>query len=379
MIVRPERVLAAVGVATFLTIGVAQAGIDDEARKKLAEDIREALAAEAEMSDSARRIEGARIPWADSRLGPWLLGSGVHLLPRYLDRLASIGVKYVGMRIARPILTGQESRHDGYRRFYRYAVAETRKRRMTPVVTIGLQYRDDDFYRGQTDYLQCREGYRARFSAYVADVVELLQPAFLVIDVRPTTLGRAPGCASIAGAGGAESLARAAAHSLRHAQFSGRWGISVDLAAEDGFLERAAELPGKPFLALSALNVPADPESLGAALERVRALADAKGRDVAITEAWIRKSDLRPSNYAAEAWSDFDRAMARTFAAYARQHGWLFASVYETDLLLGGYADGEELAALAAGFDEARGTRRFVQYRGRRTALGLESDQQIPD
>lgn len=300
-----------------------------------------------------------RLPVADSRLGPWLLGGGILEAKRYAWRLKERNVNTIGLRVSYPILSGKEARHDQYALYYRELAAFLRDRNMKVVVHSGPQFRDSNFFRGQGIDDQCNGNPTGQFADYLTKVAEIISPDYLLIDMKPSVLARAAGCKDLADAENAAALTLDVVRQLVR-DTAVPVGVSTDLDDDDEYFELVARSDLDFFLGLSITSANTTIGGLRQRLDQAAERAAGTAHSLAIDSAWFRKDCLRgmaseteplrcdgtpdvTANAAIE-WQAADLQLVRSLEKYASQNGWLFSLADETDLLAGAYLNQDEIA-----------------------------------
>lgn len=333
--------LALAGVVTGLLVGHGAAAVPAGGEDKLA----------------------VRLPTADSRYGPWLLGPGPVENERYIRKLKDREVAAAAMTVAYPILSGSEKRHDVYKRFYAYVFGQMAVAGMSPIVVVTPQQRDREYLRGQGAAGQCTGANTERLVAHAVSVARLLpEDTQIVLDYRPTVLSRAEGCADLASPEQAAGLVAGIVEALRASGFTGSIAASADLAALD-HVDRLAEVPDLAVISANTLDARVNTrDALESRWATFRTRVEDAGRVAAVDALWLAKTDPAMG---CESGSLTDAAVASKALderATAALNGAAFTVIYETDLWLGAYLEpGEFVCAPDFGLKN----RRLVQLKSR--------------
>lgn len=285
----------------------------------------------------------ARLTTADARLGPWLFGAGVNENRMSMWRLAEQGVDTVEYTLAYPVLSGDEIKAEDYARAYQDLRPFASDRKLTMIMTVGPQYRDDNYLRGDPRVKQCGEDAAKEFADYTLTVVDKLRPDSLVINFKPSTLQSAPGCSAFASSETALALTLAIRDRIID-ELQVPVGISADLFRDRDYLDALIADAGQHYIALSTLEHGITAADLREALDKIDAQAVAAGRELAINQLWIRK-DAYVEGVDAEweplfadfalIWRDADRRATAAISDYVASKNWRYAIAYESDALLG--------------------------------------------
>jgi hypothetical protein len=308
----------------------------------------------------------ARLTTADARLGPWLFSSGVNENRMSMSRLAEQGVDTVGYTLAYPVLSGTEIKAEEYARAYKDLRPFANNLKLSMVMTVGPQYQDDNFLRGDTRVKQCGEDAIDEFSDYTLTVADKLRPDSLVLNFKPSTLRNARGCEAYASSDTALAMTRAIRDRVM-GELNIPVGISADLFGDRDYLDALMADDGEHFIALSTLKAGLTPKELKAAIDEIDAEAKAAGRELAINELWIRKdafvdgeSQGWEPTFAdfALIWRDADRRATAAISDYVASKNWRYAIAYESDALLGAGWPAERMQEIGG---KALKSRRMIQ------------------
>ncbi|MEL7536664.1 MAG: hypothetical protein AAFZ58_00570 [Pseudomonadota bacterium] len=321
-----------------------------QAAEQLTDAFRNEFAAGAESPAFAQTV---RLPTADTRHGPALLGAAINDSRLYLAQLAGQGVERIAVRFAYPMFADAAVRIDEYRYYYSRLRRFLNFHGMEFIAVLSVQPYDADYLRGLPTTSECTVETAGRIAELADAVTTNIRPDYFLIDLRPSTLGRTKGCEALATADGAAALVSATLASITEQVSDARVGIMVDISQDARFLETVLAADGDHFIAASTLNAPVDPVAMLADLEKVRQRAETANREFAIGEWWLRKSERGdgglPADLAAalladtaSVWRVADAWLSNYGAHLETSDAVLFAVLHETDLLIGAYLDSDE-------------------------------------
>ena len=283
---------------------------------------------------------GVELLVANSNRGPDLLHeqvmAGVALT---LDRLDALGVRSVALSLQYPVLTRGFPRSADYREFYRRVAAEIRRRGLTIVAEMGSAFAEPELgrlgdIRGvKRDVLNA--GLREMAEAIVADI----RPDFLTVLNEPDTLARNTGLTFTPA-----EFARTVSHVVRGLPHDGvRLGAGAGTWTSHDYFKTLAALPELDYLDLHIY-----PAQYGFASDRAVKAAEAaraRGKGIAIGEAWLYKVNTRELRTIAPAeafgrdafafWQPLDQDFIRLVVDLARRIDAEFCSFFWMKYLYG--------------------------------------------
>jgi len=288
----------------------------------------------------------ARLWSADSRLGPWLLSSGFIEARTNMAALRERGVEQIDIAIAHPVLTGEEDRAEEYRNVYGRIAGEARSQGLALRVISGPQYRDAYKLRGYPVSAQCGEDPIAVFAKHATEILELMNPDYLTLDISPATLALADDCVEFAAPADAAKLALGIIRQLGPLHVT-RVGIAARATEDPAFFAVLLESEQDFYLDVGVFRLTGESGHHIDALESLLAAAQGRGRDAAIGSYWLQKtgadtdSDYLGIAYSSrdaatdtlDLWAPLDRRMHRFMRMLTDRHGLLYASAYRSDLL----------------------------------------------
>ena len=302
-----------------------------------------------------------RLPSTDARLGYWLEAQGPSATASYLQHLAERQIERASVRVAYPVLAGTENRHEQFRLVYEWFGSSMDRVQMETVVEVSPQFTDENYHRGVGAPGQCDGDVVLRFAEFASDVAAIMQPEYLILDLKPSTMAASAGCASFSDSKSAAELLSAVLESLEESlelPDDTRLGVSVDLVRDAEFRHSVLDQDGEFFVAVSTINDDLTVAELKRHLQGISEDAAGKGRSLALNEFWLRKHALIEGENLGKVWSSAtadlweiwrqaDAALLNAVTAYLADE-WLYVSAYETDLVIGGYVSSEWLADSAA-------------------------------
>ncbi|MEL7311205.1 MAG: hypothetical protein AAFN07_06840 [Pseudomonadota bacterium] len=296
---------------------------------------------------AAHAPDTARLPTADSRLGAWLFAGGENHNRLYLSRMKEAGIERVVYRLAYPTLTDFDPTLAKNRAFYRWLSSQIRNFGMNSVVVVSPQFRDENFFRGQPLGEQCSEKHdtAGAISDQLVEIVEHLEPEMIVLDLKPSTIARSPGCADQASNIDAtrflQSVLDRAEPGLR-AQLA----VSVDLTSNAAYRDFVVSHPEVAIISVSTLDfLDPDPTRFVELWENTAKQIHDAGKRVVSDAFWMRKpvrlGECPGQPVALSDLADLWRTVDEAIIARSVDDG-EFVAIYETDLVFGGYLSADQ-------------------------------------
>jgi len=326
--------------------------------------------------DSPDSPAAARLWTADSRLGPWLLSSGVYENRVSIVALKALGVSQVDVVVAFPVLTGTEVRAEEFRAFYSQLAAQAREAELELRVIVGPQYRGAMHLRGFPAGHQCDGDPTVTFAEHASAVVAVMKPDYLSVDINPLSLNAATGCADFADP---ELAAALALNVIENTDLPADTRLGISTAANEAEPWFAALLASYDdfYLDVSVHDFRSTEDNdLVRLNELARRFKDA-GKDAAIGRYWLRKAENSASGVAyspvdaardtLSVWSGVDRKMHRLMNQSVGDLGLLYASAFQSDLLFAYLEPGEETIEGA----NPIGNIRLIQSPARRARIDM--------
>ena len=294
-----------------------------------------------------------RLPTADSRKAAQLLGADLTNSRNYLAQLAGKGVRRVSIRFAYPMFFAPAKRNDEFRYYYGKLRRFLDFHDMELVAVLGTQAYDAEYLRGFPAGPECTSDMAANIGELAQRVSDVINPDYLVVDLRPSSLARTRGCENAADPVVAGPATLSAVAEIAKQLPLATVGVMLDASRDADYARFVIAGDGPHFVAASTLSAPLAPAAALADVDKLRALTHEAGREFAIGELWLHKvargnggldDKLAAALLAdtASVWATADRWLGH-YAARAEGSGEvLFATVHETDLLIGAYLDADE-------------------------------------
>lgn len=291
----------------------------------------------------------ARLPTADSRLGPWLLSGGDIHNRLYLSRLRERGIQQVVFRVAYPTFAASNPRRSAYEAFYTWLNGQIANYGMRSAVIVSPQFRDDNYYRGISGDDLCAD-YDSTVRDFSDHVITTSQvhDGLIILDLKPSSLESAAGCRALVQQEDniAEQLLDDTLDALP-SDVQDRLAIGVPMVADADYRDWVISHPRIRTVSVSTLDYRGGDanEFLDTWHAVTRSVVD-QGKRVVSDSFWMRKP-VKLGNCAigesdsltdtANVWQALDSQVLAQIGTLAE-----FVGVYETDLLFGGYLDAEQ-------------------------------------
>ncbi|MFO7706914.1 MAG: hypothetical protein R6V84_01990 [Desulfobacterales bacterium] len=255
-----------------------------------------------------------------------------------LDRLRTLGAKFVCLHLLHPVLTREFTQNESYLAFYRNIAGEIRRRGFKLVVALGVMPRESELSVLAAGTAELN---RARFNSGLRQMAETilaeLRPDYLTVLSEPDTVAQDTGLPF-----SPAEFAATVRHIVRGLDAgSTKLGAGTGTWAASDYLEEMGAIPELHYLDLRL-----HPVRYGFASDRISRAADiarSRGKKLSIGAAWLQKESSREFGRIARAdvlareafsfWQPLDRRFVETVVGIARSLGAEFCSFSRTEYL----------------------------------------------